>query len=116
TPGPRGGGVTGGPRRIEHERAHWGDPLARLLRAGLAATQGDVASALRLASSAEDAFRAADIGHYAAAARRRRGELLPGPEGESLLASADAWMREQGIADPEGTPARLAPGAVRRCG
>jgi hypothetical protein len=102
--------------RIEHEQAHWGEPLGRLLRAGIAVTRGETGAALALAAAAEEAFRAADIGHYAAAARRRRGELLGGDEGGALVASADAWMQERGITNPARMAAMLAPGTWQRAG
>ena len=101
-------------RGIERERAHWGEPLAQLLRAGLAAARGDRPSALALASSAEQALHAADMEHYAAAARRRRGALLGGDEGRTLVESADAWMWGQGIRNPARMTAMLVPGAWER--
>jgi hypothetical protein len=97
-------------RRIERERAHWGDGLARMLRAGVAATRGDRATALALVSAAERSLHAADMELYAAAARRRRGEVLGGNEGQTLVESADLWMGEEGIRNPERMTAMLIPG------
>ena len=59
---------------------------------------------------AGDGFDAAGMGLYAAAARRRLGELLGGDEGQTLVARADAWMRLQRIENPPRMTEMLAPG------
>jgi hypothetical protein len=100
-------------RKILRERTHWGNPLALLLRAGAAATRGDGDDAITLLDSAETGFGAADMALHAAAARRRRGELMGGDAGRSLVASADAWMSGQKIKNPERMTAMLAPGRWR---
>ena len=46
---------------------------------------------------------------HAAAARRRKGELLGGAEGERLATAADAAIRERGILDPIRWLALVAP-------
>jgi len=97
-------------RRIERERTHWGDALTRLIRAGVAATRGDPETAVALLDSAESAFEATDLVHYAAAARRRRGELIGGDGGKALVDSADAWMIGQKAKNPTRMTATLAPG------
>jgi serine/threonine protein kinase len=86
--------------RIRGERTTWGDALALLLEAGLAATRGQRGPALALVERAEAACRATDLGLFAAAARRRRGELAGGPEGRALTDEADAWMRGRAVAHP----------------
>jgi len=50
---------------------------------------------------------------HAAAARRRRGEIMGGDTGRALVESADAWMTGQIIRSPERMTAMLAPGAWR---
>jgi hypothetical protein len=46
---------------------------------------------------------------YAAAARRRLGELLGGAEGAALIEAADDWMAGQGVARPERLTALFVP-------
>jgi eukaryotic-like serine/threonine-protein kinase len=106
-------GAEGHARAILREKTRWGDPLALLLRAGAAATRGEPERAVPLLESAEDGFVAAEMALHTAAARRRRGELVGGDAGRSLLASADSWMSSQGIKNPARMTAMLAPGRWR---
>jgi len=94
--------------RIESERMPWADGLARLVRAGVAALAGDPAAAAAALESAAAALDACEMALYAAAARRRLGELRGGDDGRALVAAADAWLSAQRI----GAPARLAAAAV----
>jgi hypothetical protein len=100
-------------RAMLGQKTRWGDALAHLLRAGAAATRGDHDRSLRLLESAEAGFAAADMALHAAAARRRRGELLGGDTGRALVTTADAWMAQQSIKRPERMTAMLAPGRWR---
>jgi hypothetical protein len=50
------------------------------------------------------------MGLCAAAARRRRGELLGGEAGQALVEAADEWMRQRDIRNPARMTALLAPG------
>jgi hypothetical protein len=97
-------------RIIERERSPWGNALAQLIRAALAADRGDRAGALAMTNEAERFFLRARIFHYAAAARRSRGSLLQGEQGRELTLSADADMAAQLIRNPERMSALLAPG------
>jgi hypothetical protein len=63
-----------------------------------------------LLTRAQLGFEAADMALYSAAARRCRGLLVGGGEGAALVAEADAWMRNEGIRNPERMTAMLAPG------
>jgi hypothetical protein len=106
-------GVEDHAKAIMRERTHWGDPLALLLRAGAAATRGETERGLTLLTSSEAGLAAADMALHAAVARRRRGELMGGDTGQSLVASTDAWMAGQSIKNPDRMAAMLAPGRWR---
>jgi hypothetical protein len=97
-------------RRLAALRLGWGDPLAALLQAGVAALDGDAAAAVAQLARAADGCDAAELRLYAAVARRRRGERLGGDEGRALIAAADTWMTAQGIRNPSRLTAALAPG------
>ena len=99
-------------RRLERERMPWADALARLIRAGVAAAQLDRSTALALVNAATAGFEAAHMGLFAAAARRRQGELLGGAEGRPLIDQADAWMMRQLIDNPRRMAALHAPGFI----
>jgi hypothetical protein len=103
-------GAEGHARTMLREKTRWGDALAVLLRAGVAATQGETARALSLLEPAETGLAAADMALHAAAARRRRGELVGGDAGRGLVAAADVWMADQTIRNPARMTAMLAPG------
>jgi eukaryotic-like serine/threonine-protein kinase len=51
---------------------------------------------------------------YAAVAKRRRGELMGGDEGQALVQQADDWMRGEQIKNPQGMATMLAPGRWSR--
>ena len=97
-------------RRLRREKAEWAAALADLLDAGASTLRGDTARAIDRLKRSEALFDHADMALHAAAARRRRGELIGGAEGEQLIEAADAWMRQQHIASPERMVAMLAPG------
>jgi hypothetical protein len=97
-------------RRIARDHMPWGDPLAALLHAGASWLDGEDARAAAELRAAVQGFDAAGMALYAAAARRRLGELLGGDEGAALIAIATAWMRAEGIVRPERMAAMLAPG------
>jgi hypothetical protein len=97
-------------RGIERERTPWGDALALVARAGIAATRGDVDVAVRLVASSEQTLQGLDMALHAAGARRQRGRLIGGDEGTRLVADADRSMREQRIQNPERVAAMLCPG------
>jgi hypothetical protein len=97
-------------RRLEREKTHWAKPLAMLIRAALSASRGRTSDALALLALATTGLDAAKMGLFAAAARRRQGELLGGQEGLALVAEADAWMMSQRIRNPARMTALQAPG------
>ncbi len=97
-------------RRMEGARMPWCAALARLLRAGIAAARGRTEAAVGLLTDAEAGFEATDMALCAAAARRRRGEVLGGDTGAALVADADSWMAAQEIRNPARMTGMLAPG------
>ncbi len=97
-------------RQIERGKAAWSNPLAFLLRAGVANLRGRSEEAVRQLATAEGGLEAADMRMYAAAARRQRGRLLGGAEGEKLVQQADALMKAEGVREPARIAAVLVPG------
>jgi eukaryotic-like serine/threonine-protein kinase len=97
-------------RRIERRNVLYGKALAHLIRAGIAANRRDLEKALTLLVSAENGFEAADMALSAAVARRCRGQLIGGEQGQLLIESADNWMAGQKIKNPARMTAMLAPG------
>jgi len=97
-------------RKISKEQVLWADPLAVLIRGGIAGSRGDKASAITYLSQAVEGFEMADMALYAAASRRRLGEAIADERGLQLITEADAWMTAQRIKNPERMTQMLAPG------
>ena len=97
-------------RRMLRERMAWSDPLAQLLRAGAAAAEGRQVEAVALLEELVPTLDLQDMKLYAAAARRRLGELRGGQAGEEAIRQADDVFRRQGVRDPEAMTALFAPG------
>jgi eukaryotic-like serine/threonine-protein kinase len=95
---------------MEKERSRWAAPLAVLLRAGIAAAEGDLARALGMLELAAQACEAADMSLFAAVARYRRGQILRGDEGRALCDQSDAWMANEGVFNRARMVGMLAPG------
>ena len=84
-------------------------PFATLIRAGIAAAQGDTANAVARFAEAAAAFDAVEMKLYAAAARYREGTLRGGEEGERLQQQAMQWMHTQGVQKPAAMAAIFSP-------
>ncbi|MDQ3665415.1 MAG: protein kinase [Acidobacteriota bacterium] len=97
-------------RRIAKEKIAWALPFASLVLAGIAHQKGESSKAVNLLSEAVENFDLADIDLYAAATRRRLGEILGSERGGQLIAEADTWMRKQEIKNPAAMTRMLAPG------
>ena len=97
-------------KRIEREKAAWAVPFASLVRAGIANRKGDKELAGKLLSEAATAFKQQDMELYAAASRRRLGEMVGGDHGYQLLTETNAWMASQRIKNPDAMTRMLAPG------
>jgi len=100
-------------RRLDRQQLPWTSALAQLIKAGAASLRGDAGRAERLLASATERFESADMGLFAASARRHLGQLRRGDEGRELIEQADAWMRTQLIANPSRMASCLAPGFPR---
>jgi hypothetical protein len=97
-------------RRIYQEEMRWADPLVSLIKAGVANLRNEQGAARSYLSDAVDGFDLANMHLYAAAARRRLGQLIEGKKGEDLKVEAESWMQKQGVHDPERMTRMLAPG------
>src|SRR5262249_14599662 len=86
------------------------DAFALLLRAGTAACGGRREQARALFAEGGNGLSALAMSLWAAAARRRRGELAGGEEGQRFVDEADAAMRAQGICNPARMTAMFFPG------
>jgi hypothetical protein len=99
-----------GARRIAREHMPWSDPIALLLRAGIANLEGRVPLSLSYLHHAADRFDRADMKLYAAVARRRIGALQDDAPGRALQCQAEEWMAAQQIRNPTAFTRMLAPG------
>ena len=97
-------------RRLEKQTHPWAKPFAQLIRAGLASQGGDRARAIDQLVAAAAGFDALGMALYAAASRRRRGQLIGPPDGTRFTTDADEWMAGQGIQQPERFADVLIPG------
>jgi hypothetical protein len=97
-------------RRIARERMAWSNPIAGLVRAGVASIEGQRAVAQRCLEDAAAQFDRADMKLYAAVARRRLGALKNDADGHELRRQAEAWMAAQQIKNPVALTRMLAPG------
>jgi hypothetical protein len=96
--------------RLEKEATRCAAASAALLRASLAAARGRPEDALGPLEAAAQGFDAAEMALHAACARRRKGQLLGGDEGQALIAAADEALRSQGIRAPARWAALYVPG------
>jgi tetratricopeptide (TPR) repeat protein len=95
---------------LERERVTWATAQGHLLRGATFAREGARAAALDHFAAAEEGFASASTPLAAAVALRRRGELLGGDEGRSLIATSESRMASAQIRNPERMSALYAPG------
>jgi hypothetical protein len=91
------------------ERAPWIRAHGRLIEASVDSF-GDEEKARRTLEQVEGQLDVVDMLLMAAAARYRRGQLTPGPEGAKLVRSADMQMQRLGVRNPSLFLRILAPG------
>ncbi len=97
-------------RKIEKINAPWGNALARIDRATLAALRGDTTTAVELMEKAIVECEASHMAMYAAAARRRCGMLMGGDRGAELVKEATDWMKKEKIKNPQRLANTFVPG------
>ncbi len=101
-------------RAILGEHTLWGDALAQLLHAGVAASHGDRDASIVHLANAAASFTAADMALHAAIARHQRGEICRAQGHDDLAqrwcAPATTWMTAQGVTDIPRLTAMIAPG------
>jgi eukaryotic-like serine/threonine-protein kinase len=101
-------------RKLDDQKAPWASALALHFRACAAATRGNDRDALELIATAEKGLAEAHLAPYAMAARRRRGEMIGGDEGEALIQSADMTLASLPVKNPARVTEWLAPGKWTR--
>lgn len=84
---------------LAKETISYADVMASMTRANVLAARGEEAARVAY-SDVETLAEAAGMRFYAAASRRRRGELLGGDEGAELIRSADAALSADHVRDP----------------
>jgi eukaryotic-like serine/threonine-protein kinase len=87
-------------KRLQREGVAWSKALAYPILAGVALARGNKTKAASLFAQAVQELEAVDMNLYAAASRRRLGEILGGDEGRAHVETADSWMSQQGIQHP----------------
>jgi hypothetical protein len=97
-------------RHIARERMRWSDPIALLVRAGIAHVERRIPDTLTLLHEAAHGFDRADMQFYAAVARRRIAQLQPDETGRELERQSAEWMAAQTIKNPTAMTRMLAPG------
>ncbi|MCP3956451.1 MAG: AAA family ATPase [bacterium] len=105
--------LTASLRRLERQSHPWAAAWARLIRAGLTSANGSDGDAIDHLVAAAAGFERRHMALYAAASRRRRGQLT-GSDGAGFIDDADRWMREQGIEEPARFAEVLVPGRWER--
>jgi hypothetical protein len=97
--------------RMERELTPWGNALAHVLRARIAAARGKEGEELEWLRFARRELESNQMALHEAAVRRRCGEIRSAVEGAREVEEADVWMRRQGIDHPERMGALLVPGS-----
>jgi eukaryotic-like serine/threonine-protein kinase len=96
--------------RIERAGVECTTPLALLARAAIQAERGDLTATLRSLDHAEAGFAGESMMAHWAAARRRRGQIVGGDTGRTLIAEAETYLGQHGVRDMPAVCRLLAPG------
>jgi eukaryotic-like serine/threonine-protein kinase len=100
-------------KKIEAEHMTWSDPLAYLVRSGVAHVQGRVDDEMTWLRRAIDGFEFAGMGLYSHAATYALGSRIGGTEGAGMVSDAHLWMQTQKIKDPHAITRMIIPGVVQ---
>ncbi len=98
-------------RRLGRQQHAMAKPYARLIRAGMAATERRRDAAMDHLAAAAAEFDALDMVLHEAVSRLRWGQLLGGERGRRLADEAERRMRDETVRDVERMADVLAPGA-----
>ena len=97
-------------RRIAREEMHWSTPISLLLQAGIASVEGRADAADAHLREAVARFDPAEMGLYAAVARRRLPAARRDAANLEEARRATEWMAAQQIKNPENLTRMLVPG------
>ncbi|MGC4092890.1 MAG: AAA family ATPase [Polyangiaceae bacterium] len=95
---------------LHHNRVPHARGFAASLEAGLSLCQGRAEAAAAQLAAAVTYFDATGLALYAAAARRRLGQLIAGQAGSALVATGDAALARERVLDVEAITEMLCPG------
>jgi tetratricopeptide (TPR) repeat protein len=101
-------------RRLAREKGELALPFVSLIQAAIAYMRGDHARSAGLLATAITDFERLDMSLYAAAAKRRLGQVLGNSKGPGLIDEVDDWMRREKIVKPEFMTRMLVPGFESR--
>lgn len=96
--------------RLEAERLRPANAMVRLIRACASMLRGQKDAALTELEAAEHALVAVQMKMHAMGARRQRGRLLGGDEGQQLVAESEAWFASKGCVRPARFAEFIVPG------
>jgi energy-coupling factor transporter ATP-binding protein EcfA2 len=102
--------AVGDARDLEAEQAGWTEGLARVIRAGVASSEGKTDEAARTLDEAVKAFEAAGMTGYAWAARDRAARRRGGEGAAEETERAEAFFRRENVVNPARMMGMLVPG------
>jgi eukaryotic-like serine/threonine-protein kinase len=86
---------------MEKTKAVWPMTFVETIRAGIATAKGEQDRAATLLRQAEEHADSRGMILNAMAARRQRGVLIGGDQGQALVSSADEWFARESVRNPE---------------
>jgi eukaryotic-like serine/threonine-protein kinase len=84
-------------KKILKARAHWASPMAHLILAGVAMTEGNKKQSIQLLLKVREEASENHMNQYTMVANWQLGRLIGGQEGQVLINKAEAWAAEQGV-------------------